>query len=91
MKLAQYTSVAAFLAHWRALGQASDGSIGRDETALRAEMDTIIAALRPEERAALETSREDPRSASARMIQRRHERAEIDLARELRSRGMLQD
>jgi hypothetical protein len=91
MKLVQYTSVAAFLAHWRALRHAADTSAKCDETAIRAEMDKVIAALRPEERAALETSREDSQSAGARAIQRRRERAEIDLARELRARGMLQD
>jgi hypothetical protein len=84
MKTDAYASLVAFLAHWRALKHASADALAAEEVASRAEMDEIIAALRPEERAALEAANTDDGSA------RRHrERAELSLARELRARGLL--
>ena len=56
MKLETYSSLAAFLAHWRALKHATADALAVDELARSAEMDEIIAVLRPEERAALEAA-----------------------------------
>ena len=89
MKPGAYASLAAFLAHWRALKHASAGALTADELARRAEMDEIIAALRPEERAALEAANTDDGSAGAGAARRHRERAELRLARELRARGLL--
>ena len=63
MKPGAYASLAAFLAHWRALKHASADALTADELARSAEMEKIIAALRPEERAALETANTDDGSA----------------------------
>jgi hypothetical protein len=89
MKLATYSSLAAFLAHWRTLKHARAGALVPDELARRAEMDQIIAALRPEERAALDVENADDRSAGAGAARRHRERAELRLARQLRDRGLL--
>jgi hypothetical protein len=89
MKLDAYSSLAAFLAHWRALKHATAAALAADELARRAEMDEIIAALRPEERAALEAANNDDKSAGADATRRHRERAELRLARELRGRGLL--
>ncbi|HVA41108.1 MAG TPA: hypothetical protein VNF49_10625 [Candidatus Binataceae bacterium] len=89
MKLDPYSSLAAFLAHWRALKQAPAGALDADELARSAEMEKIIAALRPEERASLEAANADDSSASAGAMRRHRERAELRLARELRARGLL--
>ena len=90
-----YTSLAAFLAHWQVLRHASAGALAADELARRAEMGKIIAVLRPEERAALEAANPeaaanaDERPADGGAARRHRERAELRLARELRTRGML--
>jgi len=89
MKPATYASLAAFLAHWRALKHAPAAALAADEVARSAEMDEIIAALRPEERAALEAAEIDDGSASGGAARRHRERAEASLARELRARGLL--
>ena len=89
MKLAAYSSLAGFLAHWRALRHARAGALVPDELARRDEMDEIIAALRPEERAALDAENADDRSAGAGAARRHRERAELRLARQLRDRGLL--
>jgi hypothetical protein len=88
MKLAAYSSLAAFLAHWRALKH-ERGALVPAELAHRAEMDEIIAALRPEERATLGTENTDDRSAGVGAARRHRERAELRLARQLRERGLL--
>lgn len=81
MKLDTYSSLAAFLAHWRMLERAAalDNSDGERLAAMR----EILAVLRPEERAALD----EPVAAGS--AARHRERAELKLARELRSRGLL--
>jgi hypothetical protein len=90
MKPGAYASLTAFLAHWRALKRASAGALSADELARRTEMDEIIAAaLRPDERAALEAAHTDDGSAGAGAARRHRERAEVRLARELRARGLL--
>jgi len=89
MKLDAYASLAAFLAHWRALKHANTGALVADEIGRRAEMDAIIEALRPEERATLESANEDDKSADAGATRRHRERAELRLARELRAHGLL--
>jgi hypothetical protein len=90
MKPGAYASLTAFLAHWRALKHASAGALSADELARRTEMDEIIAAaLRPDERAALEAAHTDDGSASAGDARRHRERAETRLARKLRARGLL--
>ena len=89
MKPGAYASLAAFLAHWRVLKEASAGALNADELARRAEMNETIAALRPEERAALEVENPDDVSTSAGAARRHRERAELRLARQLRARGLL--
>ena len=89
MKPGAYASLTAFLAHWRALKHASAGALSADELARRTEMDEIIAALRPDERAALDAAHTDDGSAGAGAARRHRERAEVRLARALRARGLL--
>jgi hypothetical protein len=94
MKLDVYSSLAAFLAHWRALTLAPADTQAPDELSRGAAMGEIIAALRPEERAALEAARTgaggaDDGSANAGAARRHRERAELSLGRELRARGLL--
>jgi hypothetical protein len=94
MKLDVYSSLAAFLAHWRALKQANADTLAVDDLARRAEMDAMIAALRPEERSALQAANnharsDDDGSADVGATRRHRERAELRLARELRARGVL--
>lgn len=89
MKPDPYSSLAAFLAHWRALKHATADTLAADELAGSAEMDELVAALRPEERAALEAANNDDKSAGAGATRRHRERAELRLARELRGRGLL--
>ncbi len=90
MKPGAYASLTAFLTHWRALKHASADALNVDEAARRAELDKIVAAaLRPEERAALEAADTDDGSAGAGAARRHRERAEIRLARELRARCLL--
>lgn len=89
MKPDSYASLAAFLAHWRALKHAAADTLAADELARSAEMDELVAALRPEERAALVVANNDDRSAGAGATRRHRERAELRLARELRARGLL--
>jgi hypothetical protein len=91
MKPAAYASLIALLAHWRVLKHARAGALDADEIARRAELDETIAALRPEERAALEAPNTDDGSASAGAVRRHRERAEARLGRELRARGLLAD
>jgi hypothetical protein len=80
-KIPAYSSLAAFLAHYRALK--SSAGYSEDKNRLLAAMETAIGALSPEERAALESGAADGTA-------RRHrERAELKLSRELAARGML--
>ena len=81
MKPPQYSSLAAFLAHYRAL--ASGASRTADEDRLFAELSGAIAILSPELRAALDSS---DSTANAR---RSRERAELHLRRELIARGIV--
>ena len=81
VKISTYSSLAAFLAHYRALK--SDASRSADDDQLFAEMSAVIATLPREALASLE-SKED--SASAR---RHRERAELQLRRELAARGIV--
>ena len=81
MKILAYSSLAAFLAHYRALK--SDASRGADDERLFAEMSAVIATLAPEARAALDSS-EDTAGAK-----RHRERAELQLRRELAARGIV--
>ena len=81
MKLAAYSSLAAFLAHYHALK--STPSRGSDDERLFAEMSSMIAALPPEARAALDSA-EDGASAK-----RHRERAELQLCRELAAHGII--
>jgi hypothetical protein len=76
-----YSSLAAFLAHYRAL--ASGASRTADEDRLFTELSAAIAILSPEQRAALDSS---DSTASAR---RGRERAELHLRRELVARGIV--
>jgi hypothetical protein len=81
MKPAPYSSLAAFLAHYRALQSAS--SRLSDEDQLFAEMSAAIAALSGEDRAALDSS------AATGSARRDRERAELHLTRELVARSIL--
>jgi hypothetical protein len=81
VKIPAYSSLAAFLAHYRALK--SDASRSADDDQLFAEMTAVIEALAPEARASLQSSED---GASAR---RHRERAELQLRRELVARGIV--
>jgi hypothetical protein len=81
MKSAPYSSLAAFLAHYRALATASSRTT--DENRLFEELFAAVATLSPELRAALDSS---DSAASAR---RSRERAELHLRRELVARGIV--
>ena len=81
MKIPTYSSLAAFLAHYRALK--SDASRSADDERLFVEMSAVIATLAAESRAALDSS-EDTASAK-----RLRERAELQLRRELVARGIV--
>jgi alkylhydroperoxidase family enzyme len=81
VKIPAYSSLAAFLAHYRALK--SDASRSADDDQLLSEMSAVIATLSPEARAALDSTED---SASAR---RHRERAELQLRRELVARGIV--
>jgi hypothetical protein len=81
VKIHAYSSLAAFLAHYRALKK--DGSRGSDDEQVFGEMSSAIATLSPEARAALDSTQD---SAGAR---RHRERAELQLRRELGARGIL--
>lgn len=81
MKLPAYSSLAAFLAHYRALKSAASPS--SDDEQLLAEMTAAIGALTAETRAAFESNDSSPNA-------RRHrERAELQLRRELAKRGIV--
>ncbi len=71
----RYSSIAAFLAHWRALRDNPWPSA--EERNQIAAMEQFFSALRPEERAAITSDASD--SATA----RHRERAELRLRREL--------
>jgi hypothetical protein len=86
VKTQTYASLAAFVAHWRALKHAPANSLSPDERARAEEMDSIVTSLRPEERSAL-TMPAGEQIAGA--LRRHRERAELNLARELRARGLL--
>jgi hypothetical protein len=81
MKSAPYSSLAAFLAHYRAL--ASVSSRTSDEDRSFADLSAAIAILSLQQRAALDSS---DSTASAR---RSRERAELHLRRELVARGIV--
>jgi hypothetical protein len=81
VKIPAYSSLAAFLAHYRAFK--SDASRGADDDQLFAEMSAVIATLPRESRASLDSTEY---SASAR---RHRERAELQLRRELVARGIV--
>jgi hypothetical protein len=81
MKSVPYSSLAAFLAHYRALLSASSRT--PDEDHLFEELSAAIATLPPELRASLDSS---DSTASARRIR---ERAELHLRRELVARGIV--
>jgi len=78
---APYSSLAAFLAHYRTLRAASSRSA--DEERLLADMAGLVGALPQPELAALDAGLADPAT-------RRHrERAELRLRRALLASGML--
>jgi hypothetical protein len=81
VKIPAYSSLAAFLAHYRALK--SDASRSADDDQLFAEMSAVIATLAPDARASLDSTEN---SASAR---RHRDRAELQLRRELAARGIV--
>jgi alkylhydroperoxidase family enzyme len=81
VKIPAYSSLAAFLAHYRALK--SDASRSADDDQLLSEMSAVIATLSSEARAALDSTED---SASAR---RHRDRAELQLRRELVARGIV--
>jgi hypothetical protein len=76
-----YASLAAFLAHYRALAGASSRSTAEDR--MLAAMRKYLDAIAPDERAALDS---DPGTPAAR---RHRERAELHLRRELIARGAI--
>jgi hypothetical protein len=81
MKSVPYSSLAAFLAHYRALESAASRT--SDEDQIFSEMSAAIGTLTPEDRAALDSS------AAAGSARRDRERAELHLKRELIARAIL--
>jgi hypothetical protein len=81
VKNPEYSSLAAFLAHYRALKSAP--SRGPDDERLFAEMSAAIATLPPETRAAIDSTEDNP------IANRHRERAKVLLYRELAARGIL--
>jgi hypothetical protein len=81
VKIPAYSSLAAFLAHYRALK--SDASRNADDDRLLAEMSKMVATLAPEAHAALDSTDD---TACAR---RHRDRAELQLRRELAARGIV--
>jgi hypothetical protein len=81
VKIPAYSSLAAFLAHYRALQ--SDASRGADDDQIFAEMSAAMATLAPELRVALDSS-----EATA-GVRRHRERAQLQLRRELAARGIV--
>ena len=81
MKVPAYSSLAALLAHYRALKSAASRNSGEEQ--LLAEMTAATGVLTPETRAALEST---DSSANA---SRHRERAELELRRELVKRGIV--
>lgn len=77
----RYSSITAFLAHWRALRTAS-ALDGEDRNQIAA-MEPFFSVLSPAERAALESDTGDSSTA------RHRERAELRLRRELLARGVI--
>jgi hypothetical protein len=76
-----YSSLAAFLAHYRALKSAA--SRGPDDERLFGEMSAAIAMLAPEVRTAFDSTEDTPAA------NRHRARAEFQLRRALAARGML--
>jgi hypothetical protein len=76
-----YASLAAFLAHYRALASASRRS--PEEERILAALERELEVLPAEERAALDSASDAPAAG------RRRERAELHLRRELLARGAI--
>jgi len=92
MKADGYSSLTAFLAHYRALSAAarSDGDgLSSHERVLLAAMEQAFAALSREERTAL-LAESDDGTQSASALARRRARAELRLRRMLIARTLLQ-
>lgn len=82
MNAMTYSSLAAFLAHYRTLRHA--GSLRADDRDLLAAMERALGALAPADRAALADTGADPATL------RRRQRAERALRRLLVQQGLLQ-
>jgi hypothetical protein len=80
-----YSSLAAFIAHWRALARTS-AQLNPDENELLVAIDKLIDTLTPDERETLLVPLNHD-SAEA----RRRERLELQLRRILLAAGWLQD
>lgn len=81
MKALPYSSLEAFLAHYRTLREAARSA---DERDLLATMENVVEGLHPSDRAALLDTSDD--SATA----RHRQRAECSLRQLLAERGILQ-
>jgi hypothetical protein len=81
VKIPAYSSVTAFLAHYRALKSAASRS-SHDEQ-LFAAVSAAIATLAPQARGALESVEDSAR------IKRHRDRDELQLRRELAARGIV--
>ncbi len=84
MKPIQYSSLIAFLEHYRALKSSSN--LAPEELSLRSGMEKLIDSAGPGARALLETEAV-PNASGADL--RRRQRAERELRRELLVRGVL--
>jgi hypothetical protein len=81
VKIPAYSSVTAFMAHYRALKSSTNRS--RDDEQLLGDMTATIATLQPETRVALDSTDDSP------IAKRHRERAELQLRRELVARGIV--
>jgi hypothetical protein len=89
VKLPVYSSLAAFLAHCRALSTGRDApgrTLSAQESAYLNEMERLLASLGPDERAALQT---DSCPAAGGSAERRRARAELKLRRVLAANSII--
>ena len=79
----RYSSVSAFLAHYRALREIPSSALGEADRNRLTAIETLLEILRPEECDAVVSDSNDPASV------RHRERASLRLRRELIARGAL--
>ena len=80
----KYSSVSAFVEHYLTLRKLDAAALGDADRKRLTAINEVLGALRKEERAAVESDRDEP------AIRRHRDRAMLHLRRELASRGILE-